>query len=112
MYQPALRPDQITQLYYLKLQRRKPMTRLLREAVDQYLEVHAEELEQLVKETKAILPTRKREQQRGWREQNSPAFTERRDYKWQLKSNNTKISGESLSTTTERRNKHVTLSTW
>jgi hypothetical protein len=37
MHQPALRPDQITQLYYLKLQRRKPMTRLLREAVDHYL---------------------------------------------------------------------------
>jgi len=60
MYQPALRPDQITRLYYLKLQRRKPMTRLLREAVDQYLQAHAEELEQLVTETEAIFPTRKR----------------------------------------------------
>ena len=60
MYQPALRPDQITRLYYLKLHRRKPMTRLLREAVDQYLQAHAEELEQLVKETEAHFPTRKR----------------------------------------------------
>jgi hypothetical protein len=60
MYQPALRPDQITRLYYLKLHRRKPMTRLLREAVDQYLQAHAEELEQLVKETEANFPTRKR----------------------------------------------------
>ena len=53
MYQPALRPDQITRLYSLKLHRRKPMTRLLREAVDQYLHANAEELEQLVKETEA-----------------------------------------------------------
>ena len=37
MYQPALRPDQVQALYYLKQQRRRPMTRLLREAVDQYL---------------------------------------------------------------------------
>ena len=51
MYQPALRPDQITRLYYLKLQRRKPMTRLLREAVDQYLQAHAGEIKQLKKET-------------------------------------------------------------
>lgn len=36
------------------------MTRLLREAVDQYLQAHAEELEQLVKETEANFPTRKR----------------------------------------------------
>ena len=60
MYQPELRPDQITRLYYLKLQRRKPMTRLLREAVDQYLHAHVEELEQLVKETEAHFPTPKR----------------------------------------------------
>jgi hypothetical protein len=60
MYQPALRPDQITQLHYLKLQRRKPMTRLLREIVDQYLQAHTEELEQLVKETEAIFTKRRR----------------------------------------------------
>ena len=60
MYQPILRPDQITRLYYLKLHRRKPMTRLLREAVDQYLEAYARELEQLVKETEANFPRRKR----------------------------------------------------
>jgi antirestriction protein ArdC len=46
--------------YYLKLQRRKPMTRLLREAVDQYLQVYAEELEQLVKEAEANLTKRRR----------------------------------------------------
>ena len=50
MYQPALRRDQIKSLYYLKLQRRIPMTRLLREAVDQYLQTYAGELTQLVKE--------------------------------------------------------------
>ena len=60
MYQPALRPDQIRWLYYLKLQRRKPMTRLLREAVDQYLQAYAGELEQLVKETEATLTKRRR----------------------------------------------------
>ncbi len=60
MYQPALRPDQITQLYYLKQQHRKPMTRLLREAVDQYLQAYAGELEQLVKETEATLTKRRR----------------------------------------------------
>jgi hypothetical protein len=38
MYQPALRPDQIRSLYYLKQQRRRPITKLLREAVDQYLQ--------------------------------------------------------------------------
>lgn len=60
MYQPALRPDQVIQLYYLKQQRRKPMTRLLREAVDQYLQAHAEELEQLVKEAEATFTKRRR----------------------------------------------------
>ena len=38
MYQPALRPDQVKALYFLKQQRRRPMTKLLRDAVDQYLE--------------------------------------------------------------------------
>ena len=60
MYQPALRPNQITRLSCLKLQRRQPITRLLREAVEQYLQAHDEELEQLVKETEAKFPTRKR----------------------------------------------------
>jgi hypothetical protein len=36
MYQPQLRPDQITQLY--------------REAVDQYLQASVEELEQFVRQ--------------------------------------------------------------
>ena len=44
MYQPALRPDQVTALYYLKQQRRLPMTKLLREVVDQYLQAHSEQL--------------------------------------------------------------------
>ncbi len=37
MYQPALRPEQIKALYYLKLQRQEPMTVLVREAVDHFL---------------------------------------------------------------------------
>jgi hypothetical protein len=51
MYQPALRHDQIKSLYYLKLHRRRPMTKLLREIVDTYLAAHPVELGQGVKET-------------------------------------------------------------
>ena len=44
MYQPALRPDQVTALYYLKRQVHRPMTRLVQEAVDLYLAAHSEQL--------------------------------------------------------------------
>ena len=37
LYQPALRPDQIKALYMLKLKVRRPMTCLVREAVDRFL---------------------------------------------------------------------------
>lgn len=37
-YQPQLRPDQITALYHLKVELRRPMTKLAREAVDLFLE--------------------------------------------------------------------------
>ncbi len=37
MYQPALRPDQIKALYYLKEKLARPMTELARDAVDDYL---------------------------------------------------------------------------
>ena len=37
MYQPALRPDQIKALYYLKKRLARPMTELARDAVDDYL---------------------------------------------------------------------------
>ena len=50
MDEPALRPDQVTALYYLKKQRRLPMTRLLREAVDLYLAAHSEQLEETLRE--------------------------------------------------------------
>ena len=60
MYQPALRPDQIKRLYYLKLHRRIPMTRLLREAVDQYLYAYTGELEQIVKEAETVFVKRRR----------------------------------------------------
>ena len=50
MYQPALRRDQIKSLYYLKLHRRCPMTKLLREIVDLYLASLPAELGQGVKE--------------------------------------------------------------
>jgi hypothetical protein len=36
-YQPALRPDQVTALYHLKVALRRPMTKLAREAVDRFL---------------------------------------------------------------------------
>ncbi len=37
MYQPALRPEQVKALYYLKLRLGRPMTELAREAVEIYL---------------------------------------------------------------------------
>ena len=37
-YQPQLRPDQIAALYHLKVELRRPMTKLAREAVDHFLE--------------------------------------------------------------------------
>jgi hypothetical protein len=37
LYQPALRPDQIKALYHLKLRVRRPMTALVRDAVDRFL---------------------------------------------------------------------------
>ncbi len=39
MYQPALRPDQIKALYYLKVQLSRPMTELAQDAVDEYLKL-------------------------------------------------------------------------
>ena len=38
MYQPAIRPDQVRALYQLKLRLGLPMTRILRLALDDYLE--------------------------------------------------------------------------
>ncbi len=38
MYQPALRPNQIRALYLLKIRVQRPITALVREAVDEYLE--------------------------------------------------------------------------
>lgn len=37
-YQPALRPDQIESLYHLKVELRRLMTKLAREAVDCFLQ--------------------------------------------------------------------------
>ena len=37
LYQPALRTDQIAALYHLKVAVGRPMTKLVREAVDDYL---------------------------------------------------------------------------
>jgi hypothetical protein len=37
MYQPALRPDQITALYHLGVELGLPMTKLARQAVDRFL---------------------------------------------------------------------------
>jgi hypothetical protein len=37
MYQPKIRDDQVTQLYLLARGAKRPMTQLIREAVDQYL---------------------------------------------------------------------------
>ncbi len=40
MYQPALRPEQIKALYYLKRKLGRPMTKLVQEAVEAYLNQH------------------------------------------------------------------------
>ena len=45
-YPNALRPDQVTALYYLKRQMRRPITRLVQEAVDLYLAAHSEQLKE------------------------------------------------------------------
>ena len=37
MYQPKIRDDQVKQLYLLAKSRKKPMTQLIREAVDEFL---------------------------------------------------------------------------
>jgi hypothetical protein len=37
MYQPKIREDQVKQLYLLAKSRKKPMTQLIREAVDEFL---------------------------------------------------------------------------
>ncbi len=46
LYQPALRPDQVTALYHLKRALKRPMTKLARAAVDGFLTQmkHKEEL--------------------------------------------------------------------
>jgi hypothetical protein len=40
VYAPRLRRDQLKALYYLKELERRPMTKLLQEALDRYLEPH------------------------------------------------------------------------
>ena len=40
MYQPKVREDQVRKLYHLARSLGTPMTALIREAVDQYLENH------------------------------------------------------------------------
>jgi hypothetical protein len=40
VYAPSIRSDQLKALYYLKELERRPMTKLLQEALDRYLEPH------------------------------------------------------------------------
>ena len=44
MYQPKIRDDQVRQLYLLAKSAKKPMTRLIREAVDEFLVKRTEEV--------------------------------------------------------------------
>jgi predicted transcriptional regulator len=45
MYQPKIRDDQVRQLYVLAKSTKKPMTKLIREAVDEFLaKKHGEEV--------------------------------------------------------------------
>ena len=48
-YQPQLRPDQIEALYHLKVELRRPMTKLAREAVDHFLELMKRKQEQALR---------------------------------------------------------------
>ena len=47
MYSPELREDQLHKLYLLRKIIKKPMTKILRQIVDEYLEAHKEELQEL-----------------------------------------------------------------
>lgn len=52
LYQPALRPDQITALYHLKCALKRPMTKIVREVVDRFLaEMQCKEEQALRAET-------------------------------------------------------------
>ena len=44
MYQPKIRDDQVKQLYLLAKFTKKPMTRLIREAVDEFLAKNGKEV--------------------------------------------------------------------
>jgi hypothetical protein len=45
MYQPKIRDENIRRLYRLKLQRKKPMTRLLDEIINDYFASQEEKVE-------------------------------------------------------------------
>ena len=53
MYQPTLLPEQIKALYYLKQKVNRPMTHLLREALERYLDEHGG-AEALIPENESI----------------------------------------------------------
>jgi len=57
MYQPKIRDEQIHELYLLKEKTRRPMTVLIREAVDKYLVEQGERL--YVVKDKRVLQNRK-----------------------------------------------------
>jgi hypothetical protein len=57
MYQPLLRPDQVHALYLLKRWLRRPMTKILQAAVDEYLRIQREQHGQPIVVDEA--PTRK-----------------------------------------------------
>jgi hypothetical protein len=44
MYQPKIRDDQVRQLYLLAKSAKKPMTKLIREAVDEFLAKNGKEV--------------------------------------------------------------------
>lgn len=43
MYSPKIQPKQVMALYLLKQKTRKPITKMVREAIDEYLAKHEEE---------------------------------------------------------------------
>ena len=58
MYQPALLPEQVKALFYLKKKMNRPMTHLLREALERYLDEHGG--------CEALVPENERPTGRDW----------------------------------------------
>jgi hypothetical protein len=59
IYTPSLRDDQIRKLYLLRKLTKKPMSKILRQIVDEYLEQHKDELQGLEAVTNTVVELRR-----------------------------------------------------